>query len=58
MAVQGYRESALALDRPARWQSVVDRPDGRGKKNRFFDLLLKVGLKEIEVGFQRGRDRI
>ena len=31
-------------------QSLVD-PMGAEKKTRFFDLLLKVGLKEIEVGF-------
>ena len=31
-------------------QSLID-PMGAEKKQRFFDLLLKVGLKEIEVGF-------
>jgi 2-isopropylmalate synthase len=31
-------------------QSLID-PMGAEKKNRFFDLLLKIGLKEIEVGF-------
>ncbi len=31
-------------------QSLID-PMGAEKKNRFFDLLIKVGLKEIEVGF-------
>ena len=31
-------------------QSLID-PMGPEKKNRFFDLLVKVGLKEIEVGF-------
>ena len=31
-------------------QSLVD-PMGAEKKTRFFDLLVKVGLKEIEVGF-------
>ncbi len=44
---------------PPRWlstdlrdgnQALVD-PMGSEKKNRFFDLLVKVGLKEIEVGF-------
>jgi 2-isopropylmalate synthase len=44
---------------PPRWlstdmrdgnQSLIDPMDGE-KKKRFFDLLLKVGLKEIEVGF-------
>jgi 2-isopropylmalate synthase len=31
-------------------QALID-PMGAEKKNRFFDLLLKVGVKEIEVGF-------
>ncbi len=31
-------------------QALID-PMGAEKKTRFFDLLLKVGLKEIEVGF-------
>ncbi len=31
-------------------QSLID-PMGAEKKNRFFDLLVQVGLKEIEVGF-------
>ena len=31
-------------------QSLID-PMGAEKKTRFFDLLLKVGLKEIEIGF-------
>ena len=31
-------------------QALVD-PMGAEKKMRFFDLLLKVGVKEIEVGF-------
>jgi len=31
-------------------QALID-PMGSEKKTRFFDLLLKVGLKEIEVGF-------
>ncbi|MXO90137.1 2-isopropylmalate synthase [Pontixanthobacter aquaemixtae] len=44
---------------PPRWlstdlrdgnQSIIDPMDGV-KKNRFFDLLLEVGVKEIEVGF-------
>lgn len=47
------------ITRPPRWlstdlrdgnQALID-PMGAEKKNRFFDLLLKVGLKEIEVGF-------
>jgi 2-isopropylmalate synthase len=44
---------------PPRWlstdlrdgnQAIVDPMDG-AKKNRFFDLLVEIGLKEIEVGF-------
>lgn len=44
---------------PPRWlstdlrdgnQSIIDPMDG-AKKTRFFDLLIEVGLKEIEVGF-------
>jgi 2-isopropylmalate synthase len=44
---------------PPRWlstdlrdgnQALID-PMGAEKKNRFFDLLVKVGIKEIEVGF-------
>ncbi|MBV1918305.1 MAG: 2-isopropylmalate synthase [Sphingomonadaceae bacterium] len=44
---------------PPRWlstdlrdgnQALID-PMGAEKKNRFFDLLVKVGLKEIEIGF-------
>jgi 2-isopropylmalate synthase len=31
-------------------QALID-PMGAEKKNRFFDLLVKVGVKEIEVGF-------
>ncbi len=31
-------------------QSLID-PMGAEKKRRFFDLLIKIGLKEIEVGF-------
>ena len=31
-------------------QSLID-PMGAEKKTRFFELLVKVGLKEIEVGF-------
>ncbi|MFM9827425.1 MAG: 2-isopropylmalate synthase [Sphingomonas sp.] len=47
------------ITQPPRWlstdlrdgnQALVD-PMNREKKNRFFDLLVKVGLKEIEVGF-------
>ena len=47
------------ITKPPRWlstdlrdgnQALID-PMGAEKKNRFFDLLLKVGIKEIEVGF-------
>ncbi len=47
------------ITKPPRWlstdlrdgnQALID-PMGSEKKNRFFDLLLKVGVKEIEVGF-------
>jgi 2-isopropylmalate synthase len=47
------------IDKAPRWlstdlrdgnQSLID-PMGAEKKNRFFDLLVRVGLKEIEVGF-------
>lgn len=47
------------IDKAPRWlstdlrdgnQSLID-PMGAEKKTRFFDLLIKIGLKEIEVGF-------
>jgi 2-isopropylmalate synthase len=47
------------ITRPPRWlstdlrdgnQALIDPMDGE-KKNRFFDLICKVGIKEIEVGF-------
>ena len=47
------------IDKAPRWlstdlrdgnQSLID-PMGAEKKTRFFDLLVKVGVKEIEVGF-------
>jgi len=47
------------IDRAPRWlstdlrdgnQALID-PMGAEKKKRFFDLLIKVGVKEIEVGF-------
>ena len=47
------------ITRPPRWlstdlrdgnQAIVDPMDAV-KKNRFFDLLVEVGLKEIEIGF-------
>ena len=48
-----------SITAPPRWlstdlrdgnQSIIDPMDAH-KKNRFFDLLLEVGVKEIEVGF-------
>jgi 2-isopropylmalate synthase len=48
-----------SIDRAPRWlstdlrdgnQALID-PMGAEKKQRFFDLLVKVGIKEIEVGF-------
>lgn len=48
-----------SITAPPRWlstdlrdgnQSIIDPMDGV-KKNRFFDLLVEVGVKEIEVGF-------
>jgi 2-isopropylmalate synthase len=50
---------ANIIDKAPRWlstdlrdgnQALID-PMGAEKKSRFFDLLLKVGIKEIEVGF-------
>ncbi|MDG2004576.1 MAG: 2-isopropylmalate synthase [Novosphingobium sp.] len=47
------------ITKPPRWlstdlrdgnQALID-PMGAEKKTRFFDLLIKVGIKEIEVGF-------
>ncbi|GMN12506.1 2-isopropylmalate synthase [Altererythrobacter sp. MTPC7] len=47
------------IDAPPRWlstdlrdgnQSIIDPMDAV-KKNRFFDLLVEIGVKEIEVGF-------
>ncbi len=47
------------IDKAPRWlstdlrdgnQALID-PMGAEKKNRFFDLLVKIGVKEIEVGF-------
>jgi 2-isopropylmalate synthase len=47
------------IDKAPRWlstdlrdgnQALID-PMGAEKKNRFFDLLVRVGIKEIEVGF-------
>ena len=53
------RWPSRAITRPPRWlstdlrdgnQALID-PMGAEKKTRMFDLLVKVGLKEIEVGF-------
>ena len=53
------RWPSRTLNRPPRWlstdlrdgnQALID-PMNAEKKTRFFDLLVKVGLKEIEVGF-------
>ena len=50
---------ARTITRPPRWlstdlrdgnQALIDPMDAE-KKTRFFDLLVKIGLKEIEVGF-------
>jgi len=50
---------STTITKPPRWlstdlrdgnQALID-PMGAEKKTRFFDLLVKVGLKEIEVGF-------
>ena len=50
---------ARTITAPPRWlstdlrdgnQAIVDPMDAH-KKNRFFDLLVEVGVKEIEVGF-------
>src|SRR3546814_10098916 len=47
------------ITRPPRWlsfdlrdgnQAIVDPMDAV-KKNRFFDLLVEIGIKEIEIGF-------
>jgi hypothetical protein len=37
--------------RPARRQPGAHRADGRRRKRRMFDLLVRTGFKEIEVGF-------
>lgn len=53
------RWPSKTITRPPRWlstdmrdgnQALIDPMDGE-KKQRFFDLLVKVGVKEIEVGF-------
>ncbi len=55
----GRQWPSRTVTRPPRWlstdlrdgnQALID-PMGAEKKNRFFDLLVRVGLKEIEVGF-------
>src|ERR1700759_202110 len=53
------RWPSAVITKPPRWlstdlrdgnQALIDPMDGE-KKRRFFDLLVKIGLKEIEVGF-------
>ena len=53
------RWPSRTITRPPRWlstdlrdgnQALIDPMDGE-KKTRFFDLICKVGIKEIEVGF-------
>ncbi len=55
----GRQWPSRTITRPPRWlstdlrdgnQALIDPMNGE-KKTRFFDLLVKVGLKEIEVGF-------
>lgn len=49
-AVIGKAPRWLSTDLRDGNQALID-PMGAEKKSRFFDLLLKVGIKEIEVGF-------
>ena len=55
----GRQWPSRVIDKAPRWlstdlrdgnQSIIDPMDAV-KKRRFFDLLLEVGVKEIEVGF-------
>jgi 2-isopropylmalate synthase len=41
----------LVQRRPARRQPGADRADGPPRKLRLFQTLVKIGFKEIEVGF-------
>ena len=59
IALPDRRWPSRVIDRAPRWlstdlrdgnQALID-PMGPEKKRRFFDLLVRVGLKEIEVGF-------
>ena len=52
MAKQDDHESTgLVFGRPSRWESSAHQPDGPAKKMELFRTLLKIGFKEIEVGF-------
>lgn len=57
--LEGRQWPGRAITAPPRWlstdlrdgnQSIIDPMDAV-KKNRFFDLLVEIGVKEIEVGF-------
>ncbi len=57
--LQDRQWPSRVIDAPPRWlstdlrdgnQSIIDPMDAV-KKNRFFDMLVEIGLKEIEVGF-------
>ena len=59
IALHDRQWPSRVIDKAPRWlstdlrdgnQALID-PMGAEKKTRFFDLLVKVGLKEIEVGF-------
>ena len=59
IALSDRQWPSRVITAPPRWlstdlrdgnQAIVDPMDG-AKKNRFFDLLVEIGLKEIEVGF-------
>ena len=59
VALADRRWPGRTIARPPRWlstdlrdgnQAIVDPMDAV-KKNRFFDLLVEIGLKEIEIGF-------
>ncbi|QYU69298.1 hypothetical protein J4558_03910 [Leptolyngbya sp. 15MV] len=57
--LEGRQWPSRTIPAPPRWlstdlrdgnQAIVDPMDAV-KKNRFFDLLVEIGVKEIEVGF-------
>ena len=48
---QHHQGPALVRCRPARRQPGADRPDDPERKHKMFDLLVRMGYKEIEVGF-------